>query len=696
MPKNPFLNNVLAISQDDLQANEHAQLGVQANETFVLNAAEGTALGVGGEQVAFAKKAFGANRPQIQADLNQHAGLIQTLKDLEARIIAGQSGVTQAQKDLTRDQGLLNQLGVRTDQNAENFDALTKDVENGNAKIAQLQDNAQRAAVELAELKEGRRAGVAVPGLKDNVTAAINTRKAQEADAKLAKETGGLYNNGDYETNVELGGDRNLLTRAVASTAVDRLIGTHVLAEEKFGQDEAGNVLGVSVQADGAGVKGDFRADDGIKRECYLNVDYSKPAIQKGLSDLEVVDYITGQVDRHCGNIFVDPTSGKVTGIDNDMAFPEKNRALMSAEREFKGTENMPRIIDRSTADKIMSITPEALRSTLEGVKKPGTDTTLSKQEIDGAVKRLMDLQAAIRDPSSVQRPEWESNANPDLSADEKARVAALPPFQVVEAFTPDTYAQAKDYQNMRFKDSTGTTIGESNNPTNLGTFNRTSYIGAIEAQKRQIDVNAALKPTEFGVRPASTAQQAVRNAVEGTYTKVAAERFDTLLNQAKQSMKDDPSQIKNSVQSQEVRKLNGEIGALEKKIADYEKRMQTPTLGDRLRGLRGSGHQDQLQTKQATAIESLQEKKASLDKALNKAVEPMVGDLIQAAEHEGKQAKAVAQAQDKPKVYESVRDTLKRTQAKSAAIHHDQNISGPQQGHGAQARRGGAGVVRN
>lgn len=689
MPRNPFLNNVLDINQEDLQANEHAQLGVQANETFVLHAAEGAALGLGGEQVAFAKKEFGSSRPQINADMERHAELIKVVQGLEDKIQAGQAGVNQAQKELTRDQELLKRLGERTEANAEAFDELTKDIQNGNAKIAALQREAAEAAWTLEELKAGRMAGEQVEGLDREVAQAINVQKARDADLKLARETGGLFNNGEYESNPDLGGDRNLLTRAVASTAVDRLLDTHVLAEEKFGMDEQGNVLGVSVQADGAGVKGDYRAEDGVKRECYLDARYDDAKIQKGLSDLEVVDYITGQVDRHCGNIFVDPASGKVTGIDNDMAFPEKDRALMSAEREFKGTENMPRIIDRSTADKIMAIKPEDLRESLKGVTKPRTGETLSDAEIDGAVRRLEQLQAAIRDPQSVQRPDWESKPNPNLSADDKARLEELPPFQVVDQFTPDTHAQAMDYQNLRFKAATGTTIGESNNPTDLGTFNRTSYLGAIEAQKRQITINAASMGDQFGVRPPGSVQAAARDVGEGTFNKVAAERFDTLLNHARQGMRDDPSKIGHSARAQEVRQINGDIAALEKKIAEYEKRGQKPTLGDRLRGMRGDGTQEELQKKKEAALESLKEKNAALDKVLDKAVEPLVPDIIKAAEHEGNLARNAVMAQEKPEVAESVRDTLKRTQAGKVS-HHDAELPGPRQGQGAAARKGG------
>jgi hypothetical protein len=69
--------------------------------------------------------------------------------------------------------------------------------------------------------------------------------------------------------------------------------------------------------------------------------------------------------------------------------------------------------------------------------------------------------------------------------------------------------------------------------------------------------------------------------------------------------------------------------------------------------------------------------------------VEPLVPDIIKAAEHEGNLAKNAVMAQEKPEIAESVRDTLKRTQAGKVS-HHDVDHLGPRQGQGAAARKGG------
>jgi hypothetical protein len=129
--------------------------------------------------------------------------------------------------------------------------------------------------------------------------------------------------------NPTLGGDRGLLTRQVASYQADQLLGLNMVSEEKFGVDQHGNVLGMSVLADGGGAM--------VAGKSLLNVNYSRPEIQRGLSDLQVSDFITGQVDRNPNNIFIDPVTGKVTGIDNDLAFPEVSREEVFARRDAPG-----------------------------------------------------------------------------------------------------------------------------------------------------------------------------------------------------------------------------------------------------------------------------------------------------------------------------------------------------------------------
>jgi hypothetical protein len=517
MEPNPIpVPTIITLNEAQLLANEHAQAGVQASETFKLVAPEGTVLGGGGETIAFAKKDYGWNRPQIEAGYAANQAMIQRIAALENTIAGASSGVEQAQKGLATDEAnyaslLAGTHAIKPDNPIYN-QAVTdyqRDIATAKQTIAARIADGATAQAQLDQLLQGQENGVEVPGLKGRVDAALAAKTAYDADRKVGNISGALYTDSvAMQGNPNLGGDRNLLTRAVASTQVDQLIGTNVLSEEKFGVNENGQALGVSVQADGAGIKSDFTTN-GLKKECFLNARYVDENIQRGLSDLEAIDYITGQIDRHPGNIFIDTSTGKVTGIDNDLAFPQAPRQNLAASAEFKGTESLPRFIHEETAKRILATKPVELRRTLEAVKKPGSATGLSSEEIDGAVGRLEELQRAIRDPSSVQRPDWERRAN----ASDKATLEALPPFTVVQKFDAATYAQAVGYQNLRAKATINTTISECNKAADLNGVNRTSYLGSAMAMKRQTELNALSMPDRFGVRPPDTTPTALRNA---------------------------------------------------------------------------------------------------------------------------------------------------------------------------------------
>ena len=63
-----------------------------------------------------------------------------------------------------------------------------------------------------------------------------------------------------------------------------------------------------------------FRDD---RRVVFQPVDFKDPGVQKGMSDLQLFDALTGQTDRHGGNIYIDPVTGAVTGIDDDFSLRE-------------------------------------------------------------------------------------------------------------------------------------------------------------------------------------------------------------------------------------------------------------------------------------------------------------------------------------------------------------------------------------
>lgn len=241
-------------------------------------------------------------------------------------------------------------------------------------------------------------------------------------------------------------GDAHMAARSVASSRLDQALGIDVLSEEKFGK--VGGKKGVvSALADGKQLaktawsevsKSDYTeayapmGDAWAKKEgdkyykfdgsSTADVDLSRPETQKGFSDLAVMDYLSGQVDRHAGNVFVDEKSGKVTGIDNDLAFGNKD---YETNRGKSGLSEMPDLIDSGTADKLLKMTPQEFEATLKG--KKGDYGKLSQDEIDEAKKRFAMMQAkcAIMKKSGGLVDTWDDStfAKSEAKADDISKI---------------------------------------------------------------------------------------------------------------------------------------------------------------------------------------------------------------------------------------------------------------------------------
>ncbi len=161
------------------------------------------------------------------------------------------------------------------------------------------------------------------------------------------------------------------------------------------GQDSKKKMLdSISVKAD---LASDFLKADLASLEGNLQ-------LKKDCANLQILDYICGNVDRHTGNFLykferVKDENGKETGavklvgiqgIDNDASFGSKysgkDETMLQA-RPLKGY----RVIPKSTAEKILKINQESFRAMLAGYD-------LSSEEIDKAVARLNDVKEAIID----------------------------------------------------------------------------------------------------------------------------------------------------------------------------------------------------------------------------------------------------------------------------------------------------------
>ena len=96
-----------------------------------------------------------------------------------------------------------------------------------------------------------------------------------------------------------------------------------------------------------------------------------KNKILSGLADLELLDAICAQPDRHGDNFFIDYTTGRVVGIDNDTClYPFRDIIAPSADNKYaewrKGCRvGYPRLMTRKSYDRLQKLDAELLCESL-------------------------------------------------------------------------------------------------------------------------------------------------------------------------------------------------------------------------------------------------------------------------------------------------------------------------------------------
>jgi hypothetical protein len=191
----------------------------------------------------------------------------------------------------------------------------------------------------------------------------------------------------------------NFTRKAVATSRIDRLLNLGVGAHT----DMATKTIG------GKKVFGSFQkraAGDQLgSQEMTLDEDLSgkiamdDPVMQRSFSKLTLLDALTGQLDRHSGNVHVEngPYGVRsVTAIDHDLSFPTKSFDMTAKVREFTGlTKN----VDREAAEMVLAVEEGELRLVLKDL--------LTKEEIDACVARLAALKVAVRNMSLRNANQW-------------------------------------------------------------------------------------------------------------------------------------------------------------------------------------------------------------------------------------------------------------------------------------------------
>lgn len=148
----------------------------------------------------------------------------------------------------------------------------------------------------------------------------------------------------------------------------------------------------------GSDVARPYQGDPLLKWAKKAGKDLSKlpvsDEVAKQLMDMQVLDFICGNVDRHSGNVIysfdIDPKhpdnivlSG-VKGIDNDFSFGTK------IERDSSVTIDEMSVISASMAEKVMTLSPEMIGVALAGYN-------LAPEEKQAAIDRLVELKNQIQ-----------------------------------------------------------------------------------------------------------------------------------------------------------------------------------------------------------------------------------------------------------------------------------------------------------
>jgi hypothetical protein len=241
--------------------------------------------------------------------------------------------------------------------------------------------------------------------------------------SNLFQVTGPLFPNEEQKKQLPHNNPR-MLSRQVASSKVARSLNLPVLSNEKYGL-ENDNIVGISAMlpdtakslSETMKIHSKIMKGGKLNRKQkinYLGNTVFSGAIQKQLSDLQLIDALVGQTDRHHGNIYLDTGNQRVYGIDNDQSFesrpmefnsfngiasfeiftkvdPKESLYKYKMDRlydESKGFKYTQSQIDINTAEKVLAMTGSNLEKLLQDNIGKAYGEHLLPNEIEMAKKK--------------------------------------------------------------------------------------------------------------------------------------------------------------------------------------------------------------------------------------------------------------------------------------------------------------------
>ncbi len=229
------------------------------------------------------------------------------------------------------------------------------------------------------------------PRLENRSVATSRTAEAMGVGGVIAK-TAFATHDGKKGSVSEKAAGRSLVENSDKEVTDAKLLSEIKAHPEEYIGDEKG--------IDPFGAPGRYRKDPETgkiyQKKAIQEVrahDLTNPRTQKEMNDLQWIDSITGQVDRHGGNIFIDPQSGAVKGIDNDASFGSEGsddpKKLATANLGASHYAGLPTLVDAATAASIKQLSEEDLRKRITPL--------LSPKEVEDTIARLKAVKQRLR-----------------------------------------------------------------------------------------------------------------------------------------------------------------------------------------------------------------------------------------------------------------------------------------------------------
>jgi hypothetical protein len=193
---------------------------------------------------------------------------------------------------------------------------------------------------------------------------------------------------------------RRSAIRNLSSQAMAEALGFQVIAKTRIGI--SGETIDTGMP--GQRVLGLVMAyAPGKPAKTVARAAFAEPVVRAKITQLQVLDLINGQTDRHAGNYYIkvaEDRSTWVLGIDNDLCFGSHLLTLPDqAEVESLRTPRCPSlwrehavapppVVDQETAKAVMALSPQRLRASLGSL--------LLRSEVEATVSRLVAMQRHI------------------------------------------------------------------------------------------------------------------------------------------------------------------------------------------------------------------------------------------------------------------------------------------------------------